>query len=587
MTRRASYQRVKMNEAIAGLSSHELGATAAERRRRLVRLPDAALEARLVNLARRARAIDASPIVKAARLPLGEVVASPFALRAVAMGVAVGASARHRELRRAIDWTETTDVDPVVRDPMHDVWDGGALRTGKYQGFTAEDPFAIYDPSYVSKWGPHEMMHKAAGFFWRPSMTRWELYLGARLNELVPVVLFYGPEQIMRLDEQGFDRRAAGDRPSAAVGDARWLTDDEPALRASARRGIPILRDSIAWFERELATIDEELATGVRTRAAHPFLDTSSDASAYVVGHFARLGQAAVCRALAGAPGRTGDIDAYRERVEVLFDWLLFNDVGVDFERVELRRRERERFDLVYRAAHLGEGVEEDLAPLFDEEDPEVVRAELPARVGEEGAALVLVDGSERGRDVEQLAIGLHAVLPCTLAQLGEDVIAQLAASDALWDRFPLSARALSFLEGFAPAAVLAVARLEDAIARARRDDAVERLCVPAAELPADLSGGEIIASRHVQRLDLEYDALSAHMAFAEGELAPIAENVQTLLVAAFEDSVSVVPVSPELADAVMEARVSIRAAELDPEWMRELVGAGILGWRPGFEPSP
>jgi hypothetical protein len=143
-----------------------------------------------------------------------------------------------------------------VRDPDHGVWDRGALRSGKYQGFLADEPFAIYDPSHVSKWGPHELLHRAAAFFFRAGATRWEHYLGARLNELVPVVAWYGAEQAMRLDEGAFDRAAAGRAPSAGRDDARWLSEDESALMGRARRAAPIFREGLAHFERELAAID-------------------------------------------------------------------------------------------------------------------------------------------------------------------------------------------------------------------------------------------------------------------------------------------------------------------------------------------
>ena len=192
------------------------GSTPAARRRALARATDDEIGEHLVELAKGLRALDAAvydPIAAAAGLPLAEVIASPFAVRMVAMALQRGATTVHAELRRVITWPKAFAGEHGTRDPEHGVWDRGVLQLGKYQQFLQDEPFAIHHPDHVSKWGPHELMHRACGFFYRPGCTRWELYLGARLNELLPVVTFYGHEQVMRLDEGEFDRREEPRRP--------------------------------------------------------------------------------------------------------------------------------------------------------------------------------------------------------------------------------------------------------------------------------------------------------------------------------------------------------------------------------------
>ncbi|MBX3269820.1 MAG: hypothetical protein KF729_06145 [Sandaracinaceae bacterium] len=553
-----------------GLDASGLGETASARRRGLAGLSDDALGERLAALASSLSRLDAAPIAEAAGLPLGEVVASPFALRMVALGLEAGAVARPRELRRLIDWTEA--LAPEVRDPDHDAWDRGVLRTGKYQAFMAESPVALFDPAHVSKWGPHEMLHRAAGFFFRPGMTRWELYLGARLNELLPVTTFYGAEQAMRLDEGAFEREAAGRRPRARPEDTRWRTDAPAALVRRARESASIFRAGLEHFERELGAIDEELARGVRVRAAHPFLDTSSDATAYVAGHYARLAQPAVARALASHG--VDRVERYRDAIEALFDRLLFGVLPDAGDPAAARRVEAR--DLVLRAAHLGEGVEHDLEPLFDVEDPDVIRVRLPGCIGDEEAALVLLDGSPRGRDVAQLAEGLAQVLPRTVA-LAPELAAGLAAHAALCDRGPLAERAVRFLEGEGDAARAELARLEAAIATAARDDAIEWLASPEDERSPDaLDACELFAHRGVIRLEATHDVASAHA--GGGEPSP---GAQTLLVAAIGDAVAVVDVPPEVADAIDALRARAAGWTLDPAWARELLASGVLGARP------
>lgn len=630
---------------LASLDGKDLGGSPAARRRALARLSDGEIAERLVPMAKAlqaAREVHA-PLAVAASLPLAEVLASPFALRAVAMGVEVGATTRHVELRRRPEWPEALVGAEEVRDPDHGVWDRGALKSGKYQGFMADEPFATYDPTHVSKWGPHELMHRAAGFLWRRGLTRWELYLGARLNELVPVVLFYGPEQVMRLDEGSFDWRAAGMRPAARLEDARWLGETDAELLARAARGAPVLRHALDHFENELAAIDQELATGRRVRVPHPVLDASSDATAYVVGHHSRLSDSAVGSVLSCVPRavRSEDPLEYRNRIECLFDRLLFEPLQVDLETAAQRRCARVVWDLLLRSAHLGEGVEADLLPLLDDAAA-VLAGHAPVEIdrwcerlrdalGEEDAASVLADGSleqiaahlsdrreESGRtrgdagagvlwdrvDLEQLADGVGQVAPCAWTLLDdEEALRRFAASAALWQRAPLADRVVSFLEseGTTPGAVLAMARFERAIVSAQRDDGIERLAVPEEELPEDLAGGVVVRSEGFERLDLDYDVLSVHAGHAAGEpLVTPDRKPTTLLVGAHFDGVSVLPLPPAVSAAWDALELAARPAhELiaaidraleDREgpwpsngeaWLRELIAAGAVGWHP------
>lgn len=582
------------------------GASPASRRAALNRLSDEALAERLVMLALGLREADAKSIAGAASLPLGEAVASPFALRAVALGVEAGASAAHLELRARPDWPSSLGVAPEVADPDHGVWDRGVLKSGKYQGFLTDEALAIYDPSHVSKWGPHELMHRAASFFFRAGASRWEHYLGARLNELVPVVLWYGPEQAMRLDEREFDRAAAGRSPSAHVEDARWLVEDEPTLRRRAVLAAPILRSGVAHFERELAAIDEELARGRRVRAPHPFLDASSDATAYVVGHFDRLASEPVSLVLEGAlPDAlvSRDIGAYRDFIERLFDRLLFEPLALDLGLAASRRSARGLWDLLHRTAHLGEGVEHELEPLIDEArgaierahagEPlalDAWRAKVSERLVEEDAELVLADGAH-GVALAQLGEGLASIVPCTWALMGEDAT-ELARSSALWDRAPLSLRAARWLEG--QPALCDMARLEHAIASARSDDQIERLCAPATEASPE---GLLLSSRAFERHRFEHDVVEVHAAFSAGEpIAPPRLSPGAWLIGAYLDEVAVLP-CPDALAALWERLDEARDAaaiieELDrtlgelpegwPEdgeaWVRELLSAGALG---------
>ena len=583
------------------------GSTPAARRAALASLSDAALADRLVALARSLRdAGDHAAIARAASLPLGEVLASPFALRAVALAVEAGARTVHLELRARVPWPDALGVPEEVRDPEHGVWDRGVLRSGKYQGFLADEAFAIYDPSHVSKWGPHELVHRAAGFFAREGASRFEHYLGARLNELVPVVLFYGPEQVMRLDEGPFDRAAAGRAPSASVDRARWLHDGEAALRERALASVPILREGLAHFERELRAIDEELATGRRVRAPHPSLDASSDATAYVVGHYDRL--RAIEPVLSALPDEIAcrDVRAYRERVEHLFDRLLFSPIALDLERAAARASGRRVWDVLHRAAHLGAEIAAELAPLASEARAlverawegeaapvERFRARVAAKLDGDETRIVLADGFEPALDV--LGEGLASVVPCTFALLDDGAPARFAASEAIWNRAPLAARVERWLED---PALREMARFEGAVASAARDDGIERLCVPVGEVPEDLDG-LVVRSASFVRASFEHAVVETHAAFAAGEaIERPARAPGRWLIGGYGEGISVVPCPDAVSrawDRLERGAVSARelAASIDAElgevpegwpedgaaWVRELLEAGAIGW--------
>ncbi|HJL05013.1 MAG TPA: hypothetical protein RMH85_17845 [Polyangiaceae bacterium LLY-WYZ-15_(1-7)] len=575
------------------------GATPAARRKALAALPDEALAERLlpfVEALREGGAARWEPLATLAGLPLGEVVASPFGLRAIALGVRRGATSVQRELRRVLSWP----AELGVADPAHGVWDAGKLHVGKYQSFQADAPFATFDPAHVAKWGPHELMHRAAGFFWRPGATRWELYLGARLNELLPVALWYGADQLARLDEDDFDREAAGRAPAARVEDARWLVEDEAALRARLGRTLRHLRAGLAYVEGELAAVDEERRTGRRVVTPRVFgargrarLDAASDATAYVVGHAARLADPAVSAVLE-LVGAVDDVDVYRGEIDACHDALLFEPLR--FGEAEARRGQARRrlWDGLHRLALAGE----DPAPFLadaardleaGEVDAEAWAARFAEALEEDVAAAVLADG-RFGLDLDQLADGVASVAPETLARLD--------ALDPEWiERFAeappargrLGGRLGAFLEseveaGRVPAWAGELAALERAIAEAEVDDVVEQLTEPVESLGplASLEGGVWVRSAAFRVVEAGHDVVALHQgAVEEPEATP-----GRWLVGAFRGAVSILPLPDEARagwEALAEAARPLEEVGLPREWAEQALEAGALGWRAAF----
>ena len=125
-----------------------------------------------------------------AGLEPAEVVASPYGLRAVLLGLEQGATSVHLERRLELPWPESFTTSPEVASDAR-VLDAGVWQMGKYRGFFQDAPFGTFNPNHVAKWVPPNSC-TARWASSRPGATRWEHYLGARLNELVPVALWYG-----------------------------------------------------------------------------------------------------------------------------------------------------------------------------------------------------------------------------------------------------------------------------------------------------------------------------------------------------------------------------------------------------------
>lgn len=583
--RRSWHQRAMVSLLVPALVAPK-SRNLATRRRTLVQsaeLPQ--LLTRWMIELRRGGAARWQPLADLAGLPLGEVVASPFGLRAVALGVATGATTAHVETRALLPWPESFG-ELATSDPTHGVWDAGKLRVGKYQSFQADAPHATYDPSHVAKWGPHELLHRAVGFFFAKDATRFEHYVGARLNELLPVALWYGHDQLARLDEDDFVRSDA--QHPAPIENARWLVEPEDALVERAERTAKALLRGIAHLERELDAIDRELATGrcvpTPIEVGGARLDASSDATAYVVGHVARLRDPSVVAILDTIPGELGRFDSlasYRAQIESVHDALLFSRVSIDEDTIASLRARRTVWDWLHRAAHTGGNVRA-LAKAAGPElrgEREVDEArwldKLTRLLGEEGAGAVLADGIG-GVALGQLREGVRSVTPRVESYLDDEALASFATSAELLARAPLGERIERLLEtAEAPVALRELATLERAIAEARPSDEATHLCEP---MPTRLRDGVVVGNDRFVAIEATHDVVALHA----GEAATPGHF--TWLVGAHDDGVSILPCSDEERRFFERACVSaspVKGAKIDAAWLKEAVVAGVLSWRP------
>ena len=130
-------------------------------------------------------------------VPPRELTTTPISLRIAIAAAAEGRAFVHHELRHPLPVAEELLPELDVGDPEVG-WTAGMLVAPKYFSAFLDAPLPTYDPNHRTKWRAHELLHRLARFVWRPEITRFEAYLGSRLSELLPVVHWYGLDEIRR-----------------------------------------------------------------------------------------------------------------------------------------------------------------------------------------------------------------------------------------------------------------------------------------------------------------------------------------------------------------------------------------------------
>ncbi len=576
----------------------------------LTALSDEGLAERIVALALSLRAPGPdyyAPLSVASGLPLGEILASPFSLRAVAMAVDVGASAIHHDIRRVIPWAAELRGHADVISEGHGQWSAGVLEAGKYEAFLQEEPLSVYNPNHMSKWGPHELLHRVCRFFWRGDMSRWELYLGARLNEVVPVVHWYGMDEILRLDREGFSTEVDTAAPNATLERAEWLGLPEAELLERARAGVTHFQAGLAHFRREMAAIETEIATGQRVRIEDDVLDSSSDATAYVVGHWTRLnrpGMHTLCSDFLEL-GRDyyDDVKEYLQVVSGVFQSLLCDRLELDLEVCSLRFRRRLAWDALTRTTLVGPVGEWAISELADRSRSD--GASRPLAVDEaglsdlqEGLQTILAEANEAevdgwqgdfewvemqgvgdGADLEQLGDGVNSICPATLQAFGDlgderAFLRGFANSEGFRLRGALAGRLRQFVASRQDldqvGALTALIDLELALAAPLPpDDQVERLGILLVDQEPEQCDW-VRPNSGFRVLTFDYDVLPLHYELlVQAEAARWPEKRATsCLMGLFLGEISVIPAPPN----VLRAWESLRQAPVTVERLLELL---------------
>jgi len=596
------------------------GATPEARRRYVRELGDARLADAIFTWARELRVDVRSgawdDVSTRCGAPWEEVHASPFGLRAVVMAADAGVRLLRRESRVVMRSDGLEDADHSSSDSDDGYWERGVLSNAKYVGFTQDDPHAVYNPNHMAKWTPHEMMHRAVGYFWRANATAWELYLGARLNELVPVVLWYGPDEVLRGHCRGFDRAAWTERPYVDRTDLLWLDVSEAELQDLSRESVRWLRQGLAHFEREWIAIQEELETCNAVRVVDDLLDASSDAMAYVAAHKARLRTRAVSRVLDTVPIEgvhfDRDIHRYVDRVAESFDTLLFADVEWRPARAEALSQARTLWDWALRTAHVGWRPLRPAVRHLTAIHHELGHCEREGRVHNPNlrdalieslgdvAARILSDGSSATPEaIEQVREGIQSVAPATLRWVSEafdsGLLERFVASPLFQSRANLGSRFADFLACEPNGEPLAeLARLEVLVAHATLLDPLREFIADPKSFDSLNPNNQycIRKSTNFTAHRFNYPVDLMHRATHPFDVLPAPQvEPMWLLIGFFDGGVSIVRVPPgiyewwrtfgdrpQLMDDAI-AGLAEAQEDLSPEDIADAWPQGPLGW--------
>ncbi|AWV91204.1 hypothetical protein [Bradymonas sediminis] len=288
--------------------------------------------------------------------PKLDMTVTALSARAALQAAEEGRAFYHHELRERVAMPEDQAPEIAVWEAgTVPVWNQGILEEPKYFSFFLDTPFPAFNPNHRRKWRPHELIHGSMKFFWHPQMTRFEMYVGSRINELLPVVHWYSFDEIYRprcpehRGEQLY-QEYCGECEAAAK--PYWETT--PEWRATQRaQALTWAERGIAHFEREWNACMAEIQSG----DLHPIegykLDSSSDAIGYMRSHWNRMTAWSF-----GAWAElflTDDLDYYSSLGRYMTHLkdttrrLLGGDIGVDLERYKTLRARRAIQDLAYR----------------------------------------------------------------------------------------------------------------------------------------------------------------------------------------------------------------------------------------------
>lgn len=219
-------------------------------------------------------------------VPAHELETSPISSRIAWLAVNQGALFAHHELKSALPLPDHLGPESAHTQPAG--WVGGALVEPRHFSFGQDHRIQTFHPNHRAQWRPHELAHALSGFFWHPTLTRFELYLSSRLNELLPIIHWYGWDRIARpscLLHAKTETYRQHCETCAELASKPWW---ESAQSIPKDQDLFWAKQGLQHFRREWQAINDEFQSGARVKTPRGPLDASSDALGYLDGHWNR-----------------------------------------------------------------------------------------------------------------------------------------------------------------------------------------------------------------------------------------------------------------------------------------------------------
>lgn len=488
---------------------------------------------------------DLATALAAHACPPAELLATVASARAGLLALRIGRSFTHHELRLRLPMPEGLQPEvPVWQEQTLPVWSDGVLAEPKYFSFFQDDPHSPFNPNHRARWRAHELLHGVVGWYWHPRMSRLQACLGARLGELLPVLHWYGLDEIGR-PRCPRHRFASARRELCLDCEARALQPlgaEPPDPQADLERA----RWSAEHLAREWAACLRTLETGRPVASPVLGIDGLSDAEGYLLGHWNRLTAwsfgAWVERFCVDGLDYASTLPAMAERVARASHALCSGPLSADLPTFRRLRARKALQDLGYRLLlaleHAGEGEVEarmmpeidalaDLAERLrssggeDEAAAAITRAlgrveelgdrlpeGLAARIGGLGMRFLLRE-AQIDLGLDQLLEGLQDALPDTWAGMAEpEEVAARFADSPHFDRSGSLCRRFAAWwreEGGADADLVELEALVQDLPR--RDEEAELYAI-VPEVPPPPGRGEHRLNRTLRRAWLEEGAL-------------------------------------------------------------------------------
>lgn len=550
--------------------------------------------------------------------PPVDMLTTLLSARATLLGAERGRAFFHHELRARVPVPEGLEPEVAVWDGTTvPSWQDGVYVEPKYFSFRQDAPFAAYNAVHRRKWRAHEMLHGANGFFWRPDMTRFEFYVGARLNELLPVVHWWALDEMYR-------PRCSLHAGSSALG-TRWCAmcekeagrafwEQEPTPQTHAR-ATELATEAREHYSSELEACVREIETGHPVETFRRRLNASSDAIGYLRGHWNRTTAWSFGAWIEGflIPGVDyyEDLSDYLQHIRAVATSLVSGSLRLEPKRFEALRLRRIAQDAAYRTLLALEWLEEgsaasravevtvmpvlehlarvsgDLVHSYEarwgteealDQLLEVlghVRTALPAEVADSLLAFGLSfwpPGRDPDWEAANVREGLTQAMPQTLERVDDAAVGSFVESDDVEGPGRISSRFADHLRALgSPQADLA--RFEAwAQEDPRRDDDAEHFAAVPSR-PEEVEAQRLRFNETFRRAAFSAEALEGIVAL------PSHSGFVELAGAYFGGALRMMLVDRRLA-AVLEA---VRAGEVpaDFESLVDLIENGIVLWLP------